>query len=203
MSMRFRNYTNDLRFTDDFFRVWKFLQRINSEKITTPNFLWARWEWMFSLPYLDAASLAKIGIWEDDGRIVALATYETNVGEAYICVDDGYEYLKSEILSYAKLNLSKNDAFRALIPDDDKVLQAAVLEQGFRPTQSKERVSVIDITDHLKYTLPDGFSISSMADEYDLQKIERCCWRGFNHEGEPPNTDQTRQEQIISGSGPN
>ena len=202
MSIRFRNYTEEMRFTEDFHRVWEFLERINSEKITTPNFLWARWEWMFSLPFLDVSSLSKIGIWEDDGRIIALATYESELGEAYFCVDSDYSYLKSEIMAYARQNLHKNGYLRALIPDDDRELQIAALEHGFRPTQKKEYNSVIRINDSIAYSLPQGFTISSMADECDLLKIDRCLWRGFNHEGPPPLTPQSIEERRISCSGP-
>ncbi|MDF2686778.1 MAG: GCN5-related N-acetyltransferase [Clostridia bacterium] len=204
MSITFRNYTNKMRFTEDFHKVWKFLERINNENITTPNFLWARWEWMFSLPYIDEASLSQIGIWEDDGIIVALATYETNLGEVYFCVDSHYSYLKSEMLTYARLKLKsiKDNNFRALIPNDDREMQKAALTQGFLPTQNKECTSVIYINDSLNYKLPDGFHISSMADEYNFSKLERCFWRGFNHEGEPSQTEQARREHETSSSGP-
>jgi len=42
---------------------------------------------MFTLPYLNKSFLDSIGIWKDDEKIVSLATYETELDEAYICVD--------------------------------------------------------------------------------------------------------------------
>lgn len=82
MTVGFRNYTKEAGFTVDFHNVRDFLIRINSEEVITPGFLWGRWEWAFSLPYLDTDKLSKIGIWEDNGKIVALATYELELGSA-------------------------------------------------------------------------------------------------------------------------
>ena len=107
MTTTFRHYTNQMRFTADFQRVFDFLVRINRAKVNTPNFLWGRWEWMFSLPYLDTNCLSRIGIWEDGGQIVALATYESEIGEAYFCIDSAYGHLKAEMLDYARNNLCK------------------------------------------------------------------------------------------------
>lgn len=202
MTTTFRHYTNQMRFTEDFHKVFDFLVRINSERIDTPNFLWGRWEWMFSLPYLDTSCLSRIGIWEDGGQIVALATYESVIGEAYFCIDSRYGHLKCEMLDYARNNLCKDGAFRALISDEDKEFQRIAVGQGFRPTQKKECIAQIDISRALSYQLPDGYTISSLADDYDLRKLQRATWRGFDHPGEPPDTEQDMLEQQIAGSGP-
>ncbi len=34
--------------------------------------------------------------------------------------------------------------------------------------------------------LPEGFHLQSLADENDLRKINQVLWRGFNHQGPPP-----------------
>ena len=84
-----RPYTAEPGFTDDFERVRRFLLRINMPEVLTPGFLWARWEWAFSLPYQDESSLDRIQLWEDDatGDIVAFATYEMELGDAYLAFD--------------------------------------------------------------------------------------------------------------------
>lgn len=83
MTVKFRNYTSKAGFTDDYHKIRNFLIRINRENVTTPNFLWGRWEWMFSSPYLDKLSLSKIGIWEADDDIISIVTYESNLGKAF------------------------------------------------------------------------------------------------------------------------
>ena len=38
-----------------------------------------------------------------------------------------------------------------------------------------------DFDDVLDYSLPEGFHFVS-SDEYDMNKINKCCWKGFDHE---------------------
>ena len=35
-------------------------------------------------------------------------------------------------------------------------------------------------------SVPDGFRMKSLAEDNDLRKVDRALWRGFDHEGEPP-----------------
>jgi GNAT superfamily N-acetyltransferase len=185
MKIKFRNYENDPRFGSDYNKVCDFLSRINKEAVTTPNFLWGRWVWMISRPVDDEELKNKMGIWEDEDKIVALATYEGTFGEVFVCVDRDYDFLKEEILSYAKENLSKDGSLSVMIPDGDRYFQRLALKRGFRPTQHKQNVAAIDINDGVKYELPAGFHIVSMADDWDFYQYNRVMWRGFNHEGEP------------------
>lgn len=205
MAVTKRQYTPETGFTADYHRVREFLLRINQERIVTPGFLWGRWEWFFSLTMnaLDPASLSRIRLWEDGGEIVALATYEGNFGETYFCVDGRYDTLKAEMLAYCKERMGKDGRALALIPDSDRDMQRAAFEMGFRPTQENERNAALDIcTDTLRYTLPDGFSVTSLKDEYDLKKYNRVLWKGFNHGNEPPETAEQLESRRISLSGP-
>ncbi|HPL53937.1 MAG TPA: GNAT family N-acetyltransferase [Bacillota bacterium] len=202
MTVGFRNYTKEAGFTVDFHNVRDFLIRINSEEVITPGFLWGRWEWAFSLPYLDTDKLSKIGIWEDNGKIVALATYELELGSAYFCVDKRYNFLKREMLIYAKENLAKSGEFKAIINDTDIEFQRIAASLGLKSTQEKEANSVIEIVlDKMEYTLPHGYRIQSIADNFDLSKFNRILWRGFDHDGEPPKTEEQMlmRKHILSG----
>lgn len=190
MNVKFRNYKNNSRFGEDYYKITDFLMRINKEEVTTPNFLWGRWVWMISRPVDDEELKNRIGIWEDEGKIVALATHELALGEAYVCVDREYNFLKEEIISYAKEKLSKDGSLNIIIPDGDRYFQRLALNSGFRPTQHRQNVAVIDIDDELKYELPAGFQVVSMADNWDFCKYNRVMWRGFNHEGEPSQEEE-------------
>ena len=46
-------------------------------------------------------------------------------------------------------------------------------------------------------TLPEGFSLHSLADDLDLRKINQVLWRGFNHPGPAPEEEiQGRRESM-------
>ena len=205
MTAKLRSYTDKPGFTEDYHRVRDFLIRINQQHVINPGFVWGRWEWEFSLSYLDTASLSRMGIWEDGGKIVALATYQSTLGWAYFSVDRDYEYLKPELLLYAKGYMVKDGSIMALLNDTDRPFQQFAFTQGFRPTQHKEQTAVLDITDETtRYTLPKGYSVTSLANTFDMHKYNRVLWKGFNHEAEglAPVDDNWIEDRRISVSGP-
>jgi GNAT superfamily N-acetyltransferase len=203
MSIVKRPYTSQPGFTEDFNKVRDFLVRINNVHVTTPGFLWGRWEWGFSLPYLDVTSLTRMGVWEDGGEIVALAAYEQGLGYAWLCLDEKYGMLTPELLAHARDGMMKDGTVKALIPDTDRELQRAAFEMGFRPTQEKECNAALDINrDSLRYTLPEGFRITSLAEECDLRKYNRVLWKGFNHGDDVPETEEQLENRRVSLSGP-
>jgi len=53
------------------------------------------------LPWFDFVRHYKIGIWQDNDEIVALCSYESKLGEAYIFTATSYEYMKPVLLEYA------------------------------------------------------------------------------------------------------
>ena len=205
MTVTFRNFTNEPGFSDDFHRVRDFLVRINRKNpIPHYHFEWGRWEWAFSLPFLDTANQHRIGIWEDDGEIVALATFEDKLGAAYFCVDEAYQFLKPDMLIYVRDHLRDADGnLKVLINNADREFQLIAARHGFVPTQDREAVSMMDIDlEAIRYMLPAGYTITSLADDLDLLKFNRVLWRGFNHEGEPPTTPEDLEGRRKSLSGP-
>ncbi len=204
MSTQFRPYTSEPGFTEDFHRVRDFLVRINRKNPILYDFEWGRWEWAFSLPFLDTENLSRIGVWEHDGEIVALATYEERPGSIYFCIDPGFHFLKTEMLLYAKENLcSAEGELQVLINNVDEELQLIATKQGFVATQELEGNAVYDIDlDTINYSLPDDYSIISLAEDFDLVKFDRVLWRGFNHEGEPHDMEVALAERRTSISGP-
>jgi GNAT superfamily N-acetyltransferase len=159
---------------------------------------------MITHSYLDKSGLSKIGIWEDGNEIVAMSTYDTRLGEGFFCVFPRYGHLKREMLRYAKENLAKDGRFRASIPDSDAKFQDIASLEGFIPTQERECDAVypIDLR-RISYRLPDGFRITSMAEDYDYRRYKQALWRGFNHPGDMPYTDEQLAEQEIEMKRPN
>lgn len=203
MPVVFRPYTNISGFTPEFHRVYRFLRRINEPEVTSEGFMWGRWEWMFSLQYLDVSQLSRIGTWECNEEIVALATYEQGLGNAWFCVDKAFSYLIEQMLEYAKAHLSRDGILRVLIRDSDCLFQDAAAKQGFRPTQEQENNAVIRIEESLPdCVLPEGYRIVSLADTFDMKAYNKVLWYGFNHGGIAPETPEQLQFRKFEVSGP-
>jgi GNAT superfamily N-acetyltransferase len=180
MTVKFRSYNNEPGYSDDFHKICDFLIRINHNKVITPHYLWARWVWQFG-PYMSMEHLSNIGIAEDNGKIVGLATYENNIGEAYFCVDDNYAFLKHQIIDYAIQNLNSDGKLVITLPDGDLGYQQAAIEKGFIPTKEKCSTARID-THNNSYNLPEGYTIMSFADSrMDIDKYYEAIWKGFDN----------------------
>lgn len=203
MAPQLRHYNNEKMFSPDFHKVRDFLVEMNRHEYNCLDFEWDRWEWIFSLPHMDQNRLETIGLWEEQGQLVAMVTYEEWPGGAYVIVSPGYEYLKPEMLAYAEMNLSHEGSLKVNILNTDGMFQKIAQKRGYRPTQDKEPNSLFDIADErLAYTLPEGFRIISFDREYDWKKYHRVLWNGFNHEGEPPETEKEKRQRETSLSGP-
>lgn len=205
MPVTFRNYSGEKLYTNkDYLPVREFLARLNRDRLTSLNFPWGRWEWMIGHGCLDDRYLDKIGIWESDGEIVGLATYESEPGDGFFCLDERFSHLKAEMLDYALHALNKDGKFRAAIDNNDREFQRIARRMGFCPTREVEHIAAADIGPALAYRLPEGFSIVSMADSaWDFRKYHRCLWRGFNHPGEPDPVEGAIavRRRMLSGPG--
>lgn len=178
MSIKFRNYNNQAGITEDYFKVRDFLVKLGYAEYT-----YARWDWMTTHGCLDKSAVGKIGIWEEDGQIVGLATFDCQLGKAFCLALPEYAYLRKDILLYAQDSLSKNGIFGVIISDRDRELQDIAAELGFYATVNKENDAVfyLDKTS-TEYALPEGFSMTSMKETFDLYQYRRVLWKGFNHE---------------------
>lgn len=184
MSITRRNYTGGPGLTKDYRKVRAFLVKRGYSE-----FPYARWDWMITHSYLDESALGRIGLWEDDGAVVGLATYDTRPGTAYCVTLPAYAGLKKEMLAYAETNLKNDGPFKIVIPDHDPAFQAIAAEEGFIATPETENDAVFYIgATATDYTLPEGFRILSLKEHYDAAQYRRVLWKGFNHElnGEGP-----------------
>jgi len=178
VSIKFRNYTTQAGITDDYFKVRSFLLNLGYSE-----FVYARWDWMATHSWLDKTYIGKIGLWEDAGKIVGVATFDTQPGTAYCLALPDFQPLKKEMLSYAERNLSKDGEFGIMIPDNDTAFQDIASEAGYIASQNKEEDAVFNLEKtSTDYQLPEGFSITSMKECFDLRQYRRVLWKGFNHE---------------------
>lgn len=178
MSITFRHYTDQAGITEDYLKVRSFLVDLGYSEFT-----YARWDWMATHSYLDQSAVGKIGIWEKDGKVIGLATFDTTLGTAYCLTYPEHCLLKQEMLSYAYHKLNKGKKFGIAIRNTDVDFQDIAAGMGFGPTVEREDDAVFYINKTpVTYQLPDGFHITSLKETYDLYEYRRVLWKGFNHE---------------------
>lgn len=193
MTTQFRNYKNSHAFSEDYYKVRDFLVTLKYAEYS-----YTRWDWMITHSYLDQNLLNLIGLWEEDGELVGLVVFDLSLGTAFCLVKKGYEALKGEQIQYAEKHLSKNGKLYLVIPDEDRNYQTEAFNGGYLPTVHKESDAIF-YTDLAEtgYSLPGGFVLKSMADQYDLFQYTNALWKGFDHEanGEGP-LQFTKEEEA-------
>ena len=103
MKITIRNY----RPLADFEPIRQFLIANHRFHNADGNFYPSEWEYMHTHSLAPWTVFPRIGIWENEGEIVAVANMEWYLGEFMLQINPNYNFLKPEILSYAEENLSK------------------------------------------------------------------------------------------------
>ena len=131
--------------------------------------------------WMDITYSYKNRIWEDNGKIVAFCFYENPMTDIYFSLKPGYEELASEMIAYANAHMSvKEGEIQLILFGGQDALMNAAKQAGYRQ-KSEDWDMQFDFDDVLDYSLPEGFHFVS-SDEYDMNKINKCCWKGFDHE---------------------
>jgi N-acetylglutamate synthase-like GNAT family acetyltransferase len=106
------------------------------------------------------------------------------------------------LLDYAEKNLpgvSSKDGRKyllAYVNDYDEPFLDLLIKGGYqRKTDETRPLYRFEIPEHFpEIILPDGFHLTSLAEDCDWTKVHRVMWRGFNHPGEPPGGE----EELLS-----
>jgi GNAT superfamily N-acetyltransferase len=199
MGIPFRQYEH----SQDYQRVGDFLIQHHQPGNLDGNWVEPAWEYMHYHGLLDSDSLGKIGVWETDGQIVAVVHYEWWLGQAFFQFHPDHRHLRREMLDYAEGNLagiSKEDHrkfLRAYVNSNDKAFRSLVQQRDYQRELKGDRpLAKLDIFDPFPpITLPEGFRMTSLADDCDWGKVHRVLWRGFNHEGEAPMTEAELEDR--------
>ena len=131
--------------------------------------------------WMDISYSYKDRIWEDNGEIVAFCFYENPVTDIYFSLKPGYEELAPEMIAYADGYMPKKDGKNQLtLFGEQTALINAAKELGYRQVYEINDMQ-FDFEDVLDYPLPEGFHFVK-PEEYDMDKISKCCWKGFDHE---------------------
>jgi predicted N-acetyltransferase YhbS len=76
------------------------------------------------------------------------------------------------------------------VPDPDPGLEAILGARGFAPTTHREPMAMRPLTRRLpSVILPDGYRLHTLAEDDDIAEVNRVLWRGFDHEGTPPDDE--------------
>ncbi len=194
MSITFRNYSHN----EDYKRVGEFLVANHQPGNKDGNWIEPAWEYMHYHPALDPSNMGRFGIREDAGGIVAVVHYEWHMGEAFFQFHPAYRHLRKEMLEYAEANLtgiSKKDRRKylcAYINDNDGEFQSLIRERGYERDPDGDRpMTKFDIPDPFpQIALPEGFRLTSLAEDCDWAKVHQVLWRGFDHGDDVPMNEE-------------
>lgn len=186
MSITRRNYS---LLGGDYTKVKSFLREHYVPYGAGPFVLEEWWEYMHTLPWLVYYSLHRIGLWEDDGRLVAVAAYEMELGEAFLWSDDAYAFLYPELVAYAEEFLSRGneDGWRELVieahssrPEELRFLQS----RGYAELWSGDWPAYDFAQGIPDPTLPEGFRFVHLdeVDPSEYKRLNDMIWQGF-HDG--------------------
>lgn len=190
MANRLRPYNADR----DYALVSAFLTAHHQPNNADGNWLEPEWEYAQHHSALDRQWLDRIGIWEEAGTIVGIVNYEAHLGDAFFQFHPAHRELRSEMLDYAEAHLfapatASSPAHLTLwIADWDAALIALAQARGYQRLPESDRpLAIWAIPNPFPpIALPEGYSLTSLAEEPDWAKVHRVLWRGFDHEGEPP-----------------
>ena len=199
MTITFRNYQHH----QDYQRVDDFLILHYQPNNRDGNWVEPAWEYMHFHGLLDSANMGKFGLWEENGEIVAAVHYEWHLSEAFFQFHPAYHHLRKEMLDYAEANLfgyTKKDVrkhLKAYVNDNDEDFLALVKARGYQENPDEARPMAKFTIPHSfpEITLPEGFKLTSLAENCNWAKVHRALWRGFNHEGEPPMTEAELEDR--------
>ncbi|MEN9934806.1 MAG: hypothetical protein RLZZ387_1385 [Chloroflexota bacterium] len=190
----------------DFPAISDFLYTLYRPDNTDGNWFQPIWEYAYTHPWFDDDSVGRIGIWEDNGAIVAVASYELRLGEAFFQVRPGYEHVRPTMLRYAEEHLGgiSEDGgtyLKVFVNDFDAELQREVAARGYArdPGSDRPMSQLVIPRPFPPIHLPEGFRLKSLAEDNDLVKVDRALWRGFDHPGEPPSDGPEGRRRMQSG----
>lgn len=207
MNLTFRHYHHP----DDYWRVDRFLIEHYQPANQDGNWIEPAWEYMHHHSLLDSESLEKIGLWEHEGQIVAVAHYEWHLGEAFFQFHPAYRHLRQELLDYAEANLfgrSTRDGRKylcAYVNDNDPDFCALLQERGYQldPEENRPMARLVIPDPFPPIHLPPGFRLVSLAEKPDWGKVNSVLWRGFDHPGDPPGGEEELESRRKMFETPN
>jgi predicted N-acetyltransferase YhbS len=202
MTITTRSYELDA----DFEGVSDFLYSLYEPYNRDGNCFQPIWEYAYTHPFTDPGLMHNVRIWEDDGAMIGLAFFETELVDTFFCVHSDYPDIKADMMLYAQSHLTGltragDTLSRVYLSEFDQIFLQTAKSMGYvrRPLRDRH-MYCFDIPDPFpEIDLPPGFSLTDMEETYDLYKMDRVLWRGFDHPGEPPENGVEDRKRMQSG----
>lgn len=190
----------------DFQKVHDFLTETYDRETLNSMLLPQFFEYDHTHPAFNHKLTHRIGLWEQDKKLVGVAFYVMTIGEAMFSVRPGFDFLLQEMLSYAESELSAvKDGRRSLgvwTTDKEPEKRQMLLQNGYQ-TVFTEPLKIFNYNQPFFETkLPEGYSVISLEDENDIGKIHACLWKGFNHGDTPDDDPDGLDGRLLMQSGP-
>jgi hypothetical protein len=145
------------------------------------------------------------GIWEENGQIVATACFEIDIGTYIPLIKEGYEYLQPEMLKYAERELCSNENNKhslEIFSTDKQNLDEFYSFNGYSIKNTRPILIYPYNKGFQDCILPEGFSMISLNDENNTEKIDRCLWTAFSNEPYVKvSTDERLHKQSSTAFG--
>ena len=152
-----------------------------------------RWAYMHAHPFVMRLDLSQIGIAEDHGHVVGVVHPEEHPAFCFLQAHPGTAVVKEALVDWALHHLGGisqslgGEVIGIWVPDPDPGLDAILTERGFAATTQREPMAMRALNRRLpSVILPDGYRLHTLAEEDDIPEVNRVLWRGFDHEGPPP-----------------
>ena len=148
-------------------------------------------------PLIEGLPLEEIGVVEEGGEVVGVVHFEHSLAFAYFQTRPGSEHIKADMFDYAIAHFGGwsrslgRDIHGLFINESDVGLRELAGAAGFTREDRWDETHSRFLLDApvAVPALPDGFRLQSLDDENDLAKVNAVLWRGFNHEGPPPDDE--------------
>lgn len=159
------------------------------------NNLKCAWECFSKHPCFPEFHPEEFGVWENNGEVIGVVCLESPWnGAVFFDHFPQYQEICDEMIQYAEEHFagtSKDGGkyLRTNVLSSNKRLQEALALRGYEksPEAYANAYSLYDSIPNAP--VPEGFTIKSLEEVYDFDKLNRLLWKAFDYEGEPPAYD--------------
>ena len=187
----------------DFERVHKFLTDTYDIETLNSELLPQYFEYAHMHGYFNYFNSHHIGIWEDCGNIVGIATYEMDLGSCHLHTHKNYKFLLPELLEWAENELfaikDNKNILEVIITDKEPDKKELLKSNGYLLVYSEPNNIFPYDKPFPERKLPERFKIIDGIN-VDYKKLHYCWWKGFDHGDEPDNDIDGR---IFGCNAPN
>ena len=161
------------------------------------TWLQPRWEYMHFHPLIENVEVSDIGVAEEGGDIVGVVHPEDWPAFVYFQIHPAADEVGWALLEWAEDHLGGwshtfgADVLGLWINEDESGLERLAGERGYeRRVEHVEEHALLDFVDLVDAPqLPEGFRLQTLAEENDLNEVNRVLWRGFDHGDDPPDEE--------------